>query len=216
MKASPITVTWMALLLCLLPLGAAQGLTVLGTEWEGSLRWTGASQSDLPDAQAGVLSNELMFRLPLALGGSLEWVPSLSLGMGYYRLDAGRPVVTDIELRDITALVPVLEMPLRWRFLRFSGHSYALSAGLAAELPVPIEIADPAVAGELIADLYGNGRFLLPFLGFSGRWMLGDRFHLSSGAAVYLPLHRLWDGSGAPFYDHLSIAFRLGLFFPLE
>ena len=200
------------LLIAALPL---TGLSISGTEWEGGIRWIGVSSDQSADYQSDVLTNELIFRLPLTVSERLEVVPSLALNMLYYeRNSEGRVVPVDMEVREMTALVPIVELPLRWRFLRFQSHSYSFSGGIAAELPIPVGFAEPAATEEIIKGLYSDLRFVLPFARLSGRWTIGGRFHLVGRTVGYFPVHRLWDGSGAPFSDHLMVGFSVGLFFP--
>ncbi len=204
---------WTALLLCAaMPLTA---LSISGTEWEGGIRLIGVSSDQSSDYQSDVLTNELIFRLPLTVSEQFELVPSLSLSMLYYELNSeGQVVPVDMEVREMTGLVPIVELPLRWRFLRFRSHSYSFSGGMAAELPIPVGFAEPEATEEIIDGLYSDLRYLLPFARLSGRWTIADRFQLVGRTVGYFPVHRLWDGSGAPFTDHLMIGVSVGLFFP--
>ena len=202
------------ILLFLFPLIPAAGVSLTGFEWEGGVRWIGVYEEDLGGSSSR-WSNEMIVRFPLSLGeGELELVPSLSMMILNYRISSGRVVPTDIETRACTALVPTIELPLRWRFFRADTQSYAFSGGVAAELPFPIEIADPEATGSIISRHYSIGRFLLPFLRVSGRWSLAERFQIVGRLGAYYPLHRVWDDSGAAWYDHLMAGLSVGLFFP--
>lgn len=207
------TFLWTALLLiAAMPL---TGLSISGTEWEGGIRWIGVSSDQSSGYQSDVFTNELIFRMPLTISERFEVVPSLSLSMLYYeRTPEGRVVPVDMEVREMTGLVPIVELPLRWRFLRFKSHSYSLSGGIAAELPIPVGFAEPAATNEIVNGLYSDLRYLLPFARLSGRWTVGGRFHLVGRTVGYFPVHRLWDGSGAPFTDHLMVGLSVGFFFP--
>jgi hypothetical protein len=204
------------ILLCTVSSVQLGALSLAGTEWEGGIRWIGVSQEDLTVPQSGHLTNELIVRFPLTLTNRLEWVPSLSLTMLNYRIDGGRVVPADIEQRELTALVPLLEMPVRWRFLRFAKHSYSLSGGLAGELPIPVWVEESSAMGQITGELYSDVRYLLPFTRLSGRWTLAGRLQMVLRVSGYYPVHRLWDGSGVPFYDHLMIGASVGFYFPLK
>ncbi|HKK66006.1 MAG TPA: hypothetical protein VJ967_09140, partial [Clostridia bacterium] len=78
-----------------------------------SLRIIESEQSDLEDGSTGMVwTNVFSLRLPVQLPHPrLAFVPGISFTSMYYRYDAEleRAVPTDVEWRELTAMVPILD-----------------------------------------------------------------------------------------------------------
>ncbi|MFP4491342.1 MAG: hypothetical protein ACLFNZ_07695 [Spirochaetaceae bacterium] len=217
----------------------AAALEVSASEWELGMRWIG-NEEELENEDGGedsggtsstnMLTGSFSFRLPLAFSedSSLSFVPGISLYTLWYREDdkteedekTGRTILSDMESKGrITALVPLLDAGLRWDFYsRGSASTHlAMEGGLGFESPIPLRASDDADASKIIGSgYYGRGKFFLPFISFMGYWPLTDAYDISSRLNVHLPVHHIWDGEKASFYDHLMVSISVGLRFPTE
>ncbi|HDQ15016.1 MAG TPA: hypothetical protein ENN41_09420 [Sediminispirochaeta sp.] len=200
------------LVLLLFPAGAA-ALEIESPEFMYELRWIGAEDPELPSAFAPVLSNTLSLRLPLRLGGSrFALVQGLNLGGLYYRYDQDgqRALPTDIERRELEAIVPLLETGLRWDPIkRERAGTYSVEIGAGFQLPLPFKnIEDDS--GEIIPALYEEGAFFYPYSALQGAWRLHEKVFLLIRLSSHYPVFRLWDGRGLPFSDGLMLSLGVG------
>lgn len=211
---------WVFLLLFALaaPLGA---IGFEGAEVDYSLRIVGAQQDDLEAGSTGaVWTNVLGARFPLHLANDrFALVPGFSFTTLYYRYDTEkeRAVPTDVEWRELTALVPVLDFTLRWEFLRQGWGSLAVESGLGFQLPVPLKAwatVSEANAGKITPALYSGTQFLLPEFALQANWPVSEKFEILTRVSGYFPLYRLWDGKGLPFTDGLAVGLHVGAFLP--
>ncbi len=198
---------------------AAEALEVSATEWELGLRWIGNWEDELSDSSGNVLVSNFSFRLPLAFsdGSSFSFVPGLSLYTLRYRWDetAERTVLSDIEWRELTALVPLLETTVRWDFFSAGATRLALDGGLGFELPIPVKgWIDSDRSSKILSGYYGRAKFVMPSLSLLAYRPVTNAFDLSSRLGLYIPVHHLYDGESAPFYDHLMISLSVGIRLP--
>ncbi len=194
-------------------------LEISATEWELGLRWIGNWEDELSGSSGNVLTTTFSFRLPVALSEDSDFslVPGLSLYTLRYRWDedAERTVLSDIEWRELTAVVPLLDTLFRWDFYEGPSTRLALDGGLGFELPVPVRSWDNAGrTSDILSGYYGKSKYVLPTFALYGYWPLANAFDVSTRLGTYLPIHHLWDGEDAPFYDHLMVAFTLGIRLP--
>jgi hypothetical protein len=152
--------------------------------------------------------------LPLQQEGSrFSLVPSISLHKGWYRYDeaAGLTIPAELEQRDLTVVVPILEAAFRYDLIVRESFETGPQGGLALFLPVPLAIwQNEDTIGELISGLYGSGQFVMPMFGWHLMVLLNDTHPLLIGLKSLIPLHRLWDGEGLPFHDRLGVSLQVG------
>lgn len=209
---------------------AAEALEVSASEWELGMRWIGNEEKleneDGENDSGGTSSTNMLtgsfsFRLPLAFSqdSSLSLVPGISLYTLWYREDdTERTILSDMESSGrITALVPLLDAGLRWDFFSGKVTHLAMEGGLGFETPIPLRAHDEADASKIIGSgYYGKGKLVLPFFSFMGYWPLTNAYDISTRLNVHFPVHHIWDGEEASFYDHLMVSLSLGLRFPTE
>lgn len=210
---------------------AAEALELSASEWELGMRWIGNEEeleSEDGESDSGgssstnMLTGSFSFRMPFALSEeySLSFVPGISFYTLWYREDeeTERTILSDMESNGrITALVSLLDAGMRWDFYSGEATHLALEGGFGFETPIPLRAPDGADASEIIGSgYYGKGKFFLPFLSFMGYWPLTNVYDISSRLNVHFPVHHIWDGEGASFYDHLMVSLSVGLRFPVE
>lgn len=205
--------------LLLLPAGAG-ALEMTATEWDLGLRWIGNWEDELSGSSGNVLTTTFSFRVPVALSEDSDFslVPGLSLYTLRYRWDeeAERTVLSDIEWRELTAVVPLIDTLFRWDFYEGETTRLALDGGLGFELPIPVRSWDSeGRTSDILSGYYGRSKFVLPAFALYGYWPLVNAFDVSARLGTYLPIHHFWDGEDAPFYDHLMVAFTVGIRLPV-
>jgi len=202
------------------PLGA---IDFDGAEVDYSLRIIGSQQDDLDSGStAAVWSNVLAARFPILLENeNFAIVPGISFTSMYYRYDARnqRAVPTDVEWRELTALVPVLDFTFRWQFLSRSWGRIAAETGLGFHLPVPLKTWTTGAgseedAGKITPALYSGVQFVLPACALQANWPVSDKFEIITRVSGYIPVYHFWDGKGLPLSDGLVTGLHVGAFFP--
>ncbi|MDZ7795382.1 MAG: hypothetical protein U5P10_17330 [Spirochaetia bacterium] len=192
-----------------------------GTEADYSLRIIESEQSDLDDGSTGmVLTNVFSLRLPVQLPHPrLSFVPGISFTSMYYRYDdiLKRAVPTDVEWRELTALVPMLDFNMRWDFIKSRWGRYSAEAGLGFKLPLPVKTWESGTvnnSGKILPALYSDAQFVLPEFALQAAWPLTEKFDLFVRFSGYVPVYHAWDGKGLPFTDGLTGSIHLGAYFP--
>ncbi|MFW6361344.1 MAG: hypothetical protein ACOC2R_06270 [Spirochaetota bacterium] len=202
------------------PLGA---IDFSGAEVDYSLRIIGSQQDDLESGSTGaVWTNVLAARFPILLENeNFAIVPGVSFTSMYYRYDATneRAVPTDVEWRELTALVPVLDFTFRWQFLKRSWGRIAAESGIGFHLPVPLKswttgAGSEENAGKITPALYSGVQFVLPEVALQANWPVSEKFEIITRVSGYIPVYRLWDGKGLPLSDGLMTGLHIGAFFP--
>jgi hypothetical protein len=190
-------------------------LTIHAFEGQFELRRIGVEASDLKGSTAAVWTNAVALRTPIALGdGAFFLVPSLSLTSlyYYYNTDTEQPTLTDVEWRELTALVPRLDTAFRWVFFQSDKARYSIEAGPGLSFPVPVKTyAASGNSGEIIPAIYSGGQFFLVMAALQASLPVFQGPPLLVRLSTYLPTYRLWDGSGLPITDGLELGFSIGL-----
>ncbi|MFO7731908.1 MAG: hypothetical protein R6V86_14215, partial [Spirochaetia bacterium] len=219
----PKTVTRGAVILVVLLFSSPMLFSIdfQGVEVDYSLRIIESEQSDLEDDSTGMVwTNVFAVRLPIELPHPrLSFVPGVSFTSMYYRYDAElqRAVPTDVEWRELTALVPILDFNLRWEFAKNKWGRYSAEAGLGFNLPLPVKTWESGAAGnsgKILPALYSDAQFVLPELAVQAAWPLTEKFDLFLRFSGYVPIYHAWDGKGLPFTDGLTGSIHLGAYFP--
>lgn len=209
-------------LLCTLPT-AVYAIDAEGLEIDYSLRIIGSEQDDLADGSTGaVWTNVLGARLPIPLANErFAFVPGISLTTMYYRYDSenSRAVPTDVEWRELTALVPLLDFTLRWEFIERDWGRIAAETGFAFRFPIPLKSWTTGAgsednAGKITPALYSGLQFVLPEVALQANWPVSEKFDIFLRFTGYLPVYHLWDGKGLPLTDGLISGVHVGAFFP--
>ena len=195
-----------------------------GAEVDYALRIIESEQSDLEDDSTGMVwTNVFSLRLPVQLSHpKLYFVPGVSFTSMYYRYDAEleRAVPTDVEWRELTALVPILDFNMRWEFIENSWGRYSAEAGLGFKFPLPVKTWESTEdnsegdSGKILPALYSNVQFVLPEFALQAAWPLTESFDLFVRFSGYVPVYHAWDGKGLPFTDGLTGSVHLGAYFP--
>ncbi len=190
-----------------------------GGEVDYTLRIIGSEQEDLDgDSSGAVWTNVFSLRFPFQFPyEQLYLVPGISFTSLYYRYDSDkeRAVPTDVEWRELTAFVPMLDTTLRWDFLDNKWGRYSTELGVGFQFPIPIKSWEvPGVednSGEIIPALYSSGRFVMPLFALQGAWPVSEQFDVFFRYSNYFPLYHAWDGKGVSFKDGLVFGLHLGL-----
>ncbi len=209
---------FLLLLVTAFPVGAIE---FEGAEVDYSLRIIASQQEELEDGStAAVWTNVLGVRFPIPLAHeTLSVVPGISFTTLYYRYDSAneRAVPTDVEWRELNALVPVLDFAFRWEVTSRDWGTLAVESGLGLQLPVPLKTwtAGPEDnSGKITPALYSGAQFVLPEVALQANWPISDKFEILTRISGYLPVYRLWDGKGLPITDGLAVGLHVGAFFP--
>jgi len=192
-----------------------------GAEVDYSLRIIESEQSDLEDGSTGMVwTNVFSLRLPVQLPHPrLAFVPGISFTSMYFRYDTEleRAVPTDVEWRELTAIVPILDFNLRWEFIKSRWGRYSAEAGLGFRLPLPVKTWESGTvdnSGKILPALYSNAQFVLPEFALQAAWPLTESFDLFVRFSGYVPMYHAWDGKDLPFTDGLTGSVHLGAYFP--
>src|SRR6056297_568149 len=182
-----------------------------GAEVDYSLRIIESEQSDLEDGSTGMVwTNVFSLRLPVQLPHPrLAFVPGISFTSMYYRYDAElkRAVPTDVECRELTAIVPILDFNLRWGIIESRWGRYSAEAGLGFRLPLPVKTWESGTvddSGKILPALYSDAQFVLPEFALQAAWPLTESFDLFLRFSGYVPI----------FTDGLTGSIHLGAYFP--
>ncbi|MCF7914566.1 MAG: hypothetical protein K9L66_05320 [Spirochaetaceae bacterium] len=182
-----------------------------GAEVDYSLRIIESEQSDLEDGSTGMVwTNVFSLRLPVQLPHPrVFFVPGISFTSMYYRYDAEleRAVPTDVEWRELTAIVPILDFNLRWEFIKSRWGRYSAEAGLGFRLPLPVKTWESGTvdnSGKILPALYSDVQFVLPEFALQAAWPLTESFDLFLRFSGYVPI----------FTDGLTGSIHLGAYFP--
>lgn len=166
------------------------------------------------DGAPSPLSPFFSVSLPLQQEDSrFSLVPSISLHKAWYRYDeaTGLTMPAELEQRDITVVVPILEAAFRYDLIARESFETGPQAGLSLFLPVPLAIwQNEDNMAELFSGLYAKGQFVMPMFGWHMMVLLNDTHPLLIGLKSLIPLHRVWDGEGLPFYDRLGVSLQVG------
>jgi hypothetical protein len=141
------------------------------------------------------------------------FVPSISLFRAWYLYDAesDAAIPAELEQRDVTMVVPLLDAAVRYELITRETLVSGPEASLAFFTPIPVsQMSEGDELSSIITDLYGKAKFVMPGFGWHLMVLLHDTHPLLFTFRSYLPLHRLWDGEGLPFYDRLGIVLRIG------
>ncbi len=214
---SPAGILLFALFLAAAP--ALSSLEMEGTEWELGLRWIGNYEEDLADSSGNIIATTFSFRLPLSISeeSKFSFVPGISFYTLRFRWEENeeRPLLTDIEWRELTTFVPLLDAAARWDFYQKDNVHLVLDGGFGLELPIPVKTwLDAERSSKILTGYYGKARFLLPYFALYGYGPVTNAVDMSGRLGVHLPLHNLWDGDGTPFTDHLGISLSVGFRLP--
>ena len=192
-----------------------------GAEVDYSLRIIESEQSDLEDGSTGMVwTNVFSLRLPVQLPHPrIAFMPGISFTSMYYRYDdiLKRAVPTDVEWRELTAIVPILDFNLRWEFIKSRWGRYSAEAGLGFRLPLPVKTWESGTvdnSGKILPALYSNAQFVLPEFALQAAWPLTESFDLFVRFSGYVPMYHAWDGKDLPFTDGLTGSIHLGAYFP--
>ena len=202
------------LLAAVLPLSA---LELDRIEYQYELRRIGVDASDLEGSVEAVWTHALGIRVPLNIfDRSFQLVPGISFTSLYYFYDegSGRAVPTDLEWRQLTTIVPLLETSLRWNIRESGKVSYSLEAGAGLELPVPIKSWESTdTSGEVLPSLYSGFRFFRPVIAVQAGMPFLEKVSVLFRLSAHFPVHHLWDNSGVGFMDGLMIGLSAGCWF---
>jgi hypothetical protein len=214
---SPAGILLFALFLAAAP--ALSSLEMEATEWELGLRWIGNYEEDLADSSGNIIASTFSFRLPLSISqeAKLAIVPGLTFYTLRFRWEESeeRPVLTDIEWRELTTFVPLLDAAVRWDFFQRKYFHLVVDGGFGFELPVPVKTwLDAERSSKILSGYYGKARFFLPYCALYGYGPVTNSVDMSGRFGVHLPIHNLWDGDGTPFSDHLGISLSVGFRLP--
>jgi hypothetical protein len=186
-------------------------------EWQFEMRRIGVEASDLAGSTSAVWTNAIALRTPLRFGeGPFFLVPGLSLTTlyYYYNTDTDQPAVTDVEWRELTALVPQLDTALRWVFFENEKGTYSFESGLSLSLPIPVKSWDSGGnSGKILPAIYSGGGFILPMAALQGAWPIFQGHFFLFRLSTHLPVYRAWDESGLPMSDGLQLGFSIGLLY---
>jgi hypothetical protein len=192
-----------------------------GTEVDYSLRIIESEQSDLDEGSTGMVwTNVFSLRLPVQLPHPrVFFVPGISFTSMYYRYDVDyeRAVPTDVEWRELTSLVPILDFTMRWNFIKSRWGRYSVEAGLGFMFPLPVKTWESGTSdnsGKILPALYSDAQFVLPEFALQAAWPLTEKFDLFLRFSGYVPVYHAWDGKNLPFTDGLTGSIHLGAFFP--
>lgn len=186
-----------------------------GVELSGGLLWTGNSRTDTGAPSPVYPAFTAAFPIRFGSSGSFLFVPSLTFFRAWYLADpeSGAAVPAEIEQRDLTVLVLLPDAALRYELFSGERVSGGPEASLGFFLPVPVAAAGGTEeVSSIVSDLYGGGKFVMPAAGWYWEIPLKG-MPLAVSVKAYLPLHRLWDGEGLPFYDRLGIFLKAGFRF---
>mgnify|MGYP006290288807 CR=1 FL=1 len=202
---------------------AVDALDAEGLEIDYSLRIIGSEQDDLGDGSTGaVWTNVIGARLPIPLASEkVSFVPGISFTTMYYRYDSenSRAVPTDVEWRELTALVPLLDFNLRLEIIERGWGRIAAETGFAFQFPIPLKSWTTGTgsednAGKITPALYSSLQFVLPEVALQANWSVSEKFDIFLRFTGYIPVYHLWDGKGLPLTDGLKTGLHVGAFFP--
>ncbi len=202
-------------LFLLLPVSNLSAFSIQSFEWQFEMRRIGVDTSDLEASSAAVWTRALGFKVPFLLGeGPFFLVTGLNLSTlyYYYNTESDYAVVTDVEWRELTTLVPQVDTAVRWVFIEGEKGIYSLETGMGFSFPIPLKAwGDEATSGKIIPNLYSGGSFFLPMVALQASLPVFKDISLLLRFSVHLPLYRTWDGSGLPLSDGLQLGFSIGL-----
>ncbi len=203
----------LCLVVMLFSAAAVSGLEAEGVELSGGILWSINSQTDkgAPSPVYPTISLALPFRF--SQDSQMLFVPSISLFRAWYLYDAesGTAIPAELEQRDVTMVVPLLDSALRYEIISEETLVSGPEVSIAFFAPIPVaQISGGDELPSITTDLYGKAKFVMPGFGWHLMMLLNDTHPLLFTFKSYLPLHRLWDGEGLPFYDRLGIVLRIG------
>src|SRR6056297_710924 len=142
----------------LLPVSKLSAFSIQSLEWQFEMRRIGVDSSDLEDSSAAVWTRALGFKVPFLLGeGPFYLVTGLNLSTlyYYYNTESDYAVVTDVEWRELTTLVPQVDTAVRWVFIEGEKGRYSFETGVGLSFPIPLKAwGDEATSGKIIPNLY--------------------------------------------------------------
>jgi hypothetical protein len=204
--------------------GGGRTLAFLALFW---LSTTGASALDSLNVEGGLvilgssggagsqLTQSIGATITIQSWGNFSWRTSLQLYSGWYGLEAGRPVPTEIENRDFLVLGAVADATFAGQISLGATIDIGAFVGLAAAIRLPIGLFGDVQSADAADYLYGAARFLYPETGAFLRWRLLDSSALVLTSNTLLPWFHLWDGENLPFFDQSVVFVRVGLEFAL-
>jgi hypothetical protein len=181
-----------------------------GVELFRDTLWLGNSDSDsAPSPVLGVWGAAAGFRM----SDNLFFLPEIGFyGLDYFYRD-GKALPAEIEYADaVGTLVVLLDAVLAWNFpLRDERLAVKAGTGPALSFKIPVVPHGDAPTGEVVSYFLQNLRFLHWEIKGVFEWDISKSLGLSVRLRTLLPVYRLWDGEGAPFYDGLLAGAGIGL-----
>jgi len=186
-------------------------------EFQYELRRIGVDASDLEESVEAVWTHALGVRFPLKLGaGSLQLVPGVSFTTLYYFYDEqwSRAVPTDVEWRELTALVPLLDTSLRWRVMDWEKVDLSVESGLGVELPIPVKSWERTdSSGEILPSLYSKLRFIRPIVALQADMPLMEQLSIFFRLSAHFPISSIFEDADVGIMDGFIIGLSSGFWF---
>jgi hypothetical protein len=172
--------------------------------------WLGNSvQDSAPSPILGVWGAAARFKLT----DLFSFRPELGFyGMDYFYQD-NRALPAEIEYKDAVGTLCILVDPVFMYSYPFNDPRFSAGAGVSPTLAfkIPLLRYGDAPDSEVASYFLENLRFFHVEIRGYFDWNFSKLFGLSARLRTLLPLYRLWDGEGSPFYDGLLAGGGIGL-----